>query len=79
MRPRRSILYQRSIVPHPAILLVTHDTSKPFEVGDSARLGGGAVVCGSTVGRDAVVAAVEDDVPDDGVWMGGWLSGVFEE
>ncbi len=26
----------------------------------------------------AVFAVVEDDVPDDGVWMGGRMTGVFE-
>ncbi len=41
-------------------------------------LAGGAVVCGgNTVGRN-VVAAVEDDVPDRGVWMGGRLAAVDE-
>ena len=28
--------------------------------------------------RNAVVAAVEDDVPDVGVWMGGRLAAKFE-
>ncbi len=45
---------------------------KPIEVT------GGAIVCDNTVGRNAVVAAREDDVPDRGVWMGGRLSGMFE-
>ncbi len=52
------------------------------EVRANARVGGGAVVCGgNTVGEDAYVAAgevVEDDVPDDGVWMGGRVATVFE-
>ena len=41
---------------------------KPAKVGEGSRVGGNAVVCGGiTVGRGAIVAAVEDDVPDSGV------------
>ena len=61
-------------------------------MGGLTRIGGNSVVCGSiTVGRRAIIAAgeseevqgdlegrVEDDVPDNGVWMGGRLSAVFE-
>ncbi len=72
--------------------LPTSEPGKPARVGDGTRIGGNAVVCGGiTVGADAVVAAgeseevqgdlegrVEDDVPDNGVWMGGRMTGVFE-
>ncbi len=52
---------------------------KPAKVGRGVRIGSGAVVCGgNTVGRNAVVAAVEDVVPDRGVWMGGRLAAKYE-
>ena len=50
-------------------------------VGADARVGGGAVVCGGVrLGKSAIVAAgevVEDDVPDNGVYMSGRVSGRF--
>ncbi|MCK4968899.1 MAG: maltose O-acetyltransferase [Thermoplasmata archaeon] len=62
--------------------LPTGEPGKPARVGDGARIGGNAVVCGGiTVGADAVVAAgevVEDDVPDGGVWMGGRVAGEMD-
>ena len=50
----------------------------PAMVGAGVKVGGGAVVAGVMVGECAVVAAgvvVEDDVPDEAVWMGGRISG----
>jgi len=51
-------------------------------VGEGARIGGNAVICGGIkVGANAVVGAgacVEDDVPDGGVWMGGRVAAVDE-
>ena len=58
---------------------------RPAKVGARTRAGGNAVVCGwITVGKRAMISAgeseevqgdlegrVEDDVPDNGVWMGG--------
>jgi acetyltransferase-like isoleucine patch superfamily enzyme len=45
--------------------------------------GGGSVVCGGNkVGENAFIAAgevVEDDMPGDGVWMGGRVATVFED
>ncbi len=74
--------------PDPGAMLLdrprlpTGEPGKPARVGDGTRIGGNAVVCGGiTVGADAVVSAgdcVEDDVPDNGVWMGGRMTGVFE-
>jgi acetyltransferase-like isoleucine patch superfamily enzyme len=62
--------------------LPTREPGKPARVGELSRVGGNAVVCGGiTVGRRAIIAAgevVEDDVPDNGVWMGGKVSTVFE-
>ena len=62
--------------------LPTSEPGTPAWVGDRTRICGNAVVCGGiTVGADAVVGAgecVEDDVPDDGVWMGGRLVAKFE-
>jgi acetyltransferase-like isoleucine patch superfamily enzyme len=62
--------------------LPTGEPGKPAWVGELSRVGGNAVVCGGiAVGRRAIVAAgevVEDDVPDNGVWMGGRLSAMFE-
>ena len=53
----------------------------PGMVGADARIGGGAVVCGGVrLGKRAIVAAgevVEDDVPDDGVYMGGRVAAQF--
>ena len=53
-------------------------TSTSWAKGDEGDKGN----CGgTTVGSDAFVSAgdrVEDDVPDNGVWMGGRLSAVFE-
>jgi len=55
---------------------------EPVRVGEGARIGGNAVVCGGiTVGANAVVSAgecVEDDVPDNGVWMGGRMTGTMD-
>ena len=50
-------------------------------VGAGTKIGGHAVVAGVKVGEGAVVAAgevVEDDVPDEAVWMGGRISGVLD-
>jgi len=72
--------------------LPTKEPGKPAKVGERSRVGGNAVVCGGiTVGSDTFVSAgdseevqgdlegrVEDDVPDNGVWMSGKLSAVFE-
>ena len=62
--------------------LPTEEPGKPAKVGERTRIGGNAVVCGGiTVGKRAIISAgdcVEDDVPDNGVWMGGKLSAVFE-
>ena len=52
----------------------------PAMVGAGVKVGGGAIVAGVKVGSDAVLAAgevVEDDVPDDAVWMGGRVTGQF--
>ena len=57
--------------------LPTGEPGKPAGVGDRTRIGGTVVCGGNTVGRNAVVAAVEDDVPDDAVWMGGRVTGQF--
>ena len=53
----------------------------PAMVGAGARVVGGAVVAGVKVGAGAVVAAgelVEDDVPDNAVWIGGRVREVVD-
>jgi len=53
----------------------------PAMVGAGTRVGGGAVIAGVKVGANAVVGAgevVEDDVPDNAVWMGGRIAGSLE-
>jgi acetyltransferase-like isoleucine patch superfamily enzyme len=55
--------------------------SMPATVGAGAKVGGGAVIAGMKVGEGAYVAAgevVEDDVPDEAVWMGGRVAAEFD-
>ena len=55
--------------------------SMPATVGAGTKVGGGAVIAGMKVGEGSFVAAgetVEDDVPDEAVWMGGRVSARFE-
>ena len=68
----------------PGVVLVDRTRlpgkQSPAMVGAGAKVGAGAIVAGVEVGAGAVVAAgevVEDDVPDDAVWMGGRVSGQF--
>ena len=53
----------------------------PATVGAGTKVGGGAVIAGVKVGEGAFVAAgevVEDDVPDEAVWMGGRGAAEFD-